>query len=363
MNYLAVDFHKNYSMATVIDPKGKVLQKIRLYNNRESFVELLRPYQKEVSAVVEACRNWSVAVDLLDGLVKEVTLAHPFKVRAIAEAKIKTDSIDSETLAQLLRADLIPQAYLRDKANQKRQRILRARSFYVKLKTQIKNRIHYMIDYQGEEIREGAKGFSDLFGRKGLEWLGSLELCDPDNKLLRGLLETYEVICQNIAETEWLIKEIIAEEGDCKLLKTIPGIGDFLSVLIKVEIGDISRFRTSAHLCSYAGLVSSTYSSGGKLWNGRITKQGNKWLRWAMVEAVVPAISSSAELRGYYEKIKIRKGSKVEKVATARRLLCIVYRVLNERDGFKEYKIRFKEEIERSRLQSRLVQQRAGTLR
>lgn len=136
-----------------------------------------------------------------------------------------------------------------------------------------------MIDYQSEEIREGARGFSDLFGKKGLEWVGNLELSEPDNKLLRDLLETYEVICQNIAETEWLIKEIMSGEGDCKLLKTIPGIGDFLSVLIKVEIGDIRRFRTSAHLCSYSGLVSSTYSSGGRIWNGRITKQGNKWLR------------------------------------------------------------------------------------
>src|SRR6266849_4801529 len=166
MNYLGVDFHKNYSMATVIDPKGQVLQKIRLYNNRQSFFELLRPYQQEVLAVVEACRNWSVAVDLLDGLVKEIILAHSLKVRAIAAAKIKTDSIDSETLAQLLRADLIPQAYLRDKENQ------------------IKNRIHYMIDYQSEEIREGARGFSDLFGKKGLEWVGNLELSEPDNKLI-----------------------------------------------------------------------------------------------------------------------------------------------------------------------------------
>lgn len=338
MNYLGVDFHKNYSMATVIDPKGQVLQKIRLYNNRQSFFELLRPYQQEVLAVVEACRNWSVAVDLLDGLVKEIILAHPLKVRAIAEAKIKTDSIDSETLAQLLRADLIPQAYLRDKENQIKQRILRARSFYVKLKTQIKNRIHYMIDYQSEEIREGARGFSDLFGKKGLEWVGNLELSEPDNKLIKNLLETHEVICQRVSETDRLIKEIMAADRDCQLLKTIPGIGDFLAVLVKVEIGDICRFRTSSHLCSYAGLVSSTYSSGGKIWNGRITKQGNKWLRWAMVEAVVPAISSNGESRSYYEKIRSRKGSKVAKVATARRLLCIVYRVLKERDSFRVYK-------------------------
>jgi transposase len=339
MNYLGLDFHKNYSTATIINHRGEILQRLKLCNNKESFVELLRPYKQEVCAVVEACRNWYVAVDLLEGLVKDITLAHPFKVRAIAEAKIKTDSIDSETLAQLLRADLIPQSYLRDKINQRRQRILRSRSFYVKLRTQIKNRVHYMVDAQGEEeIREGAKCLSDLFGKKGLEWLRSLVVCEPDNKLLKSLLETYEVICQKVSETDWLIKEIMAADRDCQLLKTIPGIGDFLSVLVKVEIGDISRFQTSSHLCSYAGLVSSTYSSGGRSWNGRITKQGNKWLRWAMIEAVVPAINSNGGLRGYYEKIKSRKGSKVAKVATARRLLCIVYRVLKERDSFKAHK-------------------------
>jgi transposase len=153
------------------------------------------------------------------------------------------------------------------------------------------------------------------------------------------------VICQKVSETDWLIKEIMVADRDCQLLKTIPGIGDFLSVLVKVEIGDISRFQTSSHLCSYAGLVSSTYSSGGRSWNGRITKQGNKWLRWAMIEAVVPAINSNGGLRGYYEKIKSRKGSKVAKVATARRLLCIVYRVLKERDSFKKYKKEIKKKF------------------
>ncbi len=88
--YVGVDFHKNYSTVAVVDQKGTVVQKLKLYNSKDSFTEFLRPY-REISAVVEACRNWHVAVDLLDGLVKDITLAHPFKVRAIAEAKIKTD--------------------------------------------------------------------------------------------------------------------------------------------------------------------------------------------------------------------------------------------------------------------------------
>jgi len=77
--------------------------------------------------------------------------------------------------------------------------------------------------------------------------------------------------------------------------------------------------------------VPSTYASGGKTWHGRITKQGNKWLRWAFVEAVVPAIVSDPELKAYYERLKATKGANRAKVATARRLLTIAFQLL--RDG------------------------------
>jgi hypothetical protein len=88
--------------------------------------------------VVEACWNWPVAVELLEGLVDKVLLAHPSKLKAIAEARIKTDSIDSEALAYLLKVDLIPQAYFRNKENLGKQKALRARSFYVKMRVKIK---------------------------------------------------------------------------------------------------------------------------------------------------------------------------------------------------------------------------------
>jgi len=345
MNYLGLDYHKKYSFATIITEEGEIKEKERLLNRKESFKEYLYRY-KEVVAVVEACWNWPVAVELLEGLVDEVKLAHPLKVKAIAEARIKTDSIDSETLAYLLRADLIPEAYLRDKSNLGRQKILRMRSFYVKLRTQVKNRVHALVDGQGEEIRETAKGYSDLFGKGGLRWLGELRLEDPDEKMLRGLLEIYELLCKQVRATDRLVKEIVSSDEDCALLKSIPGIGEFFAALIKTEIGDIERFSSSSKLCSYVGIVPSTYASGGKVWHGRLTKQGNRWLRWAVVEAVKPAIHSNGELRSYYERIKYRKGPKAAKLATGRRLLAIVYRVLKEKDAFKLYKTELKQRAE-----------------
>ena len=132
-------------------------------------------------------------------------------------------------MAQLLRADLIPEAYLRDKGNRKRQKILRSRCFYVKMQTKIKNKIHILIDSQEEEIRETAKVFSDLFGKKGLNWLKSLILTNSieDNELLKDYLEIYELFERKKKKSESLLKEILEEDEDCKLLMSIPGIGYF----------------------------------------------------------------------------------------------------------------------------------------
>jgi transposase len=102
------------------------------------------------------------------------------------------------------------------------------------------------------------------------------------------------------------------------------------SVLVAKEIDDIGRFRDEKKLCAYAGLVPSTYASGGKVFHGRFTKTGNKWLKWAFIEAVQPTISCDADLFAYYERLKMKKGANAAKVATACRLLTIVYRVLSQ---------------------------------
>ena len=188
---------------------------------------------------IESTGIWEYIYEIIDALGFDVTLVNPVKTRAIAEAKIKTDSIDAYTLAQLLRADLIPEAYLRDKGNRKRQKILRSRCFYVKMQTKIKNKIHILIDSQEEEIRETAKVFSDLFGKKGLNWLKSLNFENKRtaNELLKDCLDIYELFERKKKKSDTLIKKILSKDKECELLMSIPGIGLFLSVLINTEIG------------------------------------------------------------------------------------------------------------------------------
>jgi transposase len=340
MYYVGVDYHKRYSVATVLDSDGAMLARQRLDNRLEAFRDLLEPYDKdEIEAVVEATRSWGIPVDMLEQLAGRVILANPGEVKLIAKGRIKTDKVDSLALAKLLRVNWVPEAYLRPRANREHQLILRVRCFFVQLRTRVKNRIHDLIDRQDEPIRETAASFSDLFGKKGMVWLKGLDLSHPCGTLLCRLLAAYDALDAQVRQSDRLVAELFAVDDDCQRLAKTPGIGTFFSVLIKTEVGTIERFHSSARFCSYAGVVPSTESSGGKAWHGRIIKQSNRWLRWALVEAVMPATVADAGLRAHYEYYRRTKGSKVAKVVTARRIGCIVYRVLKEKRPFYERQV------------------------
>jgi transposase len=270
--------------------------------------------------------------DWLDELTDEVVLAHPGKVRAIAEARIKTDTIDSETLAHLLRADLIPAAYAPAKEVRATKRVLRQRLFFVRVRTMLKNRIRALLSQHAIVLPE----VSDLYGKAGLRWLHALELPEPDGRLLQENLALLESLGERIVATEGMVKELAEGDEAIEWLTSLPGIGEFFSVLIRYEVDEITRFRAAKKFAAYTGLVPSTYASGARMVHGRLTKQGNKWLRWAFVEAVTPAIRTSPFLRRYYTQIKARRGAKDARTATARKLAELAWTVWTERRRYEE---------------------------
>jgi transposase len=335
MYSIGVDFHKAYSHMTVLDQQGHVLKAGRVPNTRDAIQAFVAPYRDGGQAVVEATRNWTVVYDLLEDELEAVYLAHPLKVRAIAEARIKTDRIDSRILAHLLRCDLLPTAHVRPKEERLVQQVLRQRMFLVRVRTMVKNRIHVLIDRQ-PTVRETAAGFSDLFGATGLAWLRTVELASVERRLLDSELALLDAIQERITESDRTVHDLSKGDIRVRRVRTIPGMGRFFSVLVVHEIGDVRRFATPEKLCAYAGLVPSVHASGGKVFHGRLTKQGNKWLRWAMVEAVRPAVKTAPDLQDYYARLRYRKGPNPAKVATARRLLTIVHRVLSQERPYRK---------------------------
>jgi transposase len=332
---IGVDYHKKFSYMVVKDKSGTVLRSGQINNTQANVQSFLKPFKKDSSAVLESCRNWCVMHDWLEDTVDEVILANPFKVKAIAEAKIKTDKIDATILSDLLRADLIPQCYIAKREVRDMRSFLRERMFFVRLRTMTKNRITTIFDRYPEETRK-QKAQTDLFGKKGRLNLENINLREPDRALIDRELNFIDLTNMFIKEIEEVLAENFKENKSAQYLKSIPGIGQFFAMLIDAEVGDINRFRNANKFAAYVGLVPSTYSSGGRTVNGRIIKRGNKLLRWAFVEAVVPAISSNEELRYEYDQLRKRMNWNKAKVVMARKLLTIAYKCLKEKRNFRK---------------------------
>jgi transposase len=262
-------------------------------------------------------------------ILGDVALAHPLKVRAIAEARIRTDKISADILCDLLCSNLLPEAYVPNRETREAKNVLRQRIFFVRVQTMVKSRIYTILD-RHLEILSQASHVLDLFGTPGMAWLRQVVLPGQDNQLLAPELELLQVLKQKISQSNGVVKELGEGDKRVKLLRSISGLGPFFSVLVAKAIDDIKRFRDEKRLCAYAGLVSSIYASGGNVFHDRITKTGNKWLRWAFIEAVQPAISNNADLYAYYQRLRIRKDANAARVTTARRLLTIVHRVLSQ---------------------------------
>ena len=333
MNYCGIDYHKKFSHVSVMDESGEKILERRIPNKRAAVEWLFSELSGDSVAVVEATRNWIRIHDLLEEFC-EVKLAHPLKLKAIAWAKVKTDSIDSRTLADLLRADLIPEAHVPTPEVREMREVLRQRAFFVRLRTALKNRIHVLIDRHAE-YDEMASSFSDLFGKTGLAWLGSLELVEGERRRLDEDLHLLELLNKLVKADDRWIEELSKQHPEIALLRTVPGFGPLIAALLWAEIDGIERFPHPKKLHAYAGLVPSTYQSSDRTRYGKLTKCGNKWIRWAAIEAVRGAINSDMELHELYLKHKQKSGGNRAKVVVARRLLAIAFRVLKEKRSFR----------------------------
>jgi len=323
-----------------IDDQSRVKATKKFYHkDKAALQEYLSDLPEASDLALEACGYESWLGDLIESQGHRLHLAHPLKTKAIAEAKVKTDKIDAKVLAQLLQANLLPEAYHASDSIRQERALLRYRQVMVRMQTQTKNRIHFLVDQLGINSPE----VTDLFGKRGLQWLKQLQLRGRYQRILEGHLETLEFLRQEVKRMDRLIDQIIKDNHQARLLQTIPGIGKLSAYLLISEIGPIRRFATSQKLCSYAGLTPSVHQSGQTQYHGHITKQGNKHIRWAMVEAAHRVIRKDPGLKRFFDHIRFKKGSSVATVAIARKLLVAVFHVLSKNETYRYFKTDFGE--------------------
>lgn len=329
---LGIDNHKKFAQVAVLNTQGNLLMNIKVANKRESYQSLLHELKEPCQAVLEAGYAWGPTYDLLSELGVDVTLAHAQKVKAIAAAKIKTDAIDAHTLAQLLQADLIPEVYVPTKDIRQQKDVLRQRCWLVRMKTMIKNRVHALLDRNHIDTT----AYADLFGKAGRAFLPSVMLPQTERALLDQDLALLDFVHQQIDQAEDWIGAILQDSRPYAVIQSVPGFGKILAALCALEIHDIKRFGSPAKLASYAGLVPSTYASGGKTFHGHLITGCNHWLRYAFIEAAWVATKYSPYYRAVYHRLKAKKTTNIAIAAVARKLSETVFHCLNDNRRYEE---------------------------
>jgi len=332
MYYTGIDLHKKTSFITTIDAHGKIVTRANLQNVEEDILAYFANLGDETKIVIESMASWYWLYDLLTGAGFEVVISNPVKTKAIASAKIKNDKLDSHMLAQLLRADLISTVHVSSLETRKLKELLRHRSRLVRDATRMKNRIHMLL--MKNNLRSP---FSDLFGVKGLRYLKDIDLPDYHRQQVETYLLLYQKLREQIEPLTKTVRVLAKENHTAQLLMTIPGIGPITAMFIVAEVDDISRFRSYRNLASYAGLVPSLDASAGKEKRGRITKQGSRYLRTALVEAAQAAARmQNCRLRVFFRRRIVKAGYQKAIVATAHKILQYAFYVWKNQTPYQE---------------------------
>jgi transposase len=327
MYYIGLDIHRKFIYGTVLDSKGDIINQGQISTTENDFDNFLGFLpNKQVKIVMESCGIWEDFYDILESKGYDVCLANPFQVKAIASAKIKNDKVDSEILARLLKADLIPKSYVPPKEIRELRGLVRHRRVLAKHRTFLKNNIHTVL--RKKNIKHP---FKDLFSKKGLCYLKKME-----DSTINTFIRLIEPVDKEIVLVDKRLDANNTLSKEARLLMTMPGIGRYSAQLIASEIGNIDRFPSAKKLCNYAGIIPSQNQSADRDYRGGITKQGNNNLRWILVQCSHIAVSIPGKIQNHYYKLARKKPRSKAIIAVARKMLTIQWHMLKKNEPYIE---------------------------
>jgi len=316
---VGVDLHRKTVVVAAVSDTGETRQaQTFACQDREGILAWFRGLG-EFRAVIEATETYRWLYELLSPL-GTVLLAHPHRLRAMVQRRSKTDKLDAMLLAQLLRIDQVPLAYVPPE----RYQLLRDRIRYrVKLGRELgaaKTAVRGLLARQNLEAP-----YREPFGVRGRAWLRRQDFGAVGNTMRDGLLERLELVAKQIQRFEAEAPTLEAEYPEVEALLEIRGIGLYTALLVVAELGEVERFRHAKQVGAYAGLTPQVSQSGKHCYHGGITRQGSPYLRWAMQEAAMKVTKGDARLAALYERVRKRASKMRARVAVARALTCICW--------------------------------------
>jgi transposase len=338
-HFFGCDAHKKYSVFVGMNEAGVAGSPVRVEHDRALFRSFLQGLPDGSPIAVETVGNWYWMVEEMEKAGHMPVLAHAGKAKLMMGQINKTDKLDARGLALLMRNGTLPSVWIPPGELRDQRELPRMRMVLRKMRTTLKNRIHATFAKYAIQFPE----VSDLFGVQGrqriVERLG--ELPPQTRRSVEVQLEVLDRVEEQMGGTEEQMRKIIEETPAMKLVMTLPGVGQILTIVIVMEIGEIERFADAAHLASYAGTVPRVQASGGRTFYGKVRPDVNRYLKWALVEAANVIVVNQHRMAGrhvvqLYRRIQNRKGHAKAVVAVARHLAEATYWVLKKQESYRE---------------------------
>src|SRR5216117_1994276 len=328
--YGGIDLHANNSVIVVINEQDEVIYQKRLPNDLPTILGQLTPYHTEMKGlVVESTYNWYWLVDGLMEADYRVHLANPAAIQQYDGLKYTDDHSDARWLAHLLRLGVLPEGYIYPKEERAVRDLLRKRGQLVHQRTA------NLLSIQSLISRTTGNSISAKY-IKALD-IQHVDGVLPNPDLVLALKANLAVMNSADAQIEILEKTVqdrVKLRPQFRFLKTVPGIGPILALTIMLETGEIERFASVGNYASYCRCVGSRKISNGKRKGSGNTKNGNKYLAWAFVEAANFAIRFSSRIKSFYQKKKSKSHAIVAIKAVAHKLCRACYYIIKDQVVF-----------------------------
>lgn len=328
MAIVGLDLGKFKTAFCIQEEEGALQAEGKLEMTRESMEGFLRTLPPASKLAMEATFNAGWVCDLALELGLEPHLGHPKHLKAISQAKSKTDQIDARKLAHLLRTGFFPETHLAKKPIRDLKTLVRQRAYIVRQRTRAINRIRTLLTEWGIPFP----------GRlRNQRWHDLKRMCVEGipGSILGQVTAHVDFLNAQVKDLDALIDAQETSHPYVALLETIPGFGRYSALLVACEIDKIERFPSASQLASYAGLVPTVRNSGTMVRVGHLSKEGNRWMKWILVEAAQHAWHRANPFHALYERIRRRKGSKIARIAVAREILVAVHAMLTRGESFR----------------------------
>ena len=328
MKIVGCDLHTRYQQVAMLDTEtGELIERRLEHENGEArafYASLSSP----VRVGIEATGHTRWFERMLAELGHELWIGDAAQIRASMVRKQKTDARDAAHLLDLLSSDRFPRIWRPTLQERDLRQLVWHRQKLVWMRNAVGNQLHALA------MGEGVCRKKKLFTKQGRAELESLALGPWASYRRQELLEMLDRLDESLHELDQAVAQQAEQNADAVRLMTHPGVGPVTSLAFVLTIGPVGRFQRSKQVVSYLGLNPREHSSGGRQRLGAISKQGNPMMRSLLVEAGHTAARLDAELRQDYQRLKLRRGSGVAKVAMARKLAVRMYWMLRSQAGY-----------------------------